>query len=246
MRRRNGRSGIGTRRSRRARGTLELPGAVLALAAATLLAGQPAGAAAQGIGGVALGPDGEPLVGVPVLLHRVDAGGGAMAGTDTTGPDGAFDFRLESADSALYFAALRYEGQLYVGPGTPAGSEPVTDYVLQVSPSTEVGAVGAAMTGPPGAGMGAPAPARPAQSTRSGGSSDAGAIWLVALLALAAAAAFIYTAPRYRRRRTRDALIELAGIENRLAAPASTLSEGEREQLEERHARLKEQLAPRA
>lgn len=241
MRGSNGNSRAG---ARGARGALELPGAIL-VAAAILLAGQPADAVAQGLSGVALDPEGAPLVGVPVLLHRVDAAGGAMAGTDTTGPDGAFGFRLESADSALYFAALRYEGQLYVGPGTPAGSEPVTDYVLQVSPSTEVGAVGAAMTGPPGGGAGAPAPARPARTTRSGGSSDAGAIWLVALLALAAAAAFIYTAPRYRRSRTRDALMELAGIENRLAQPSSALSAGEREELEERHARLKEQLAPR-
>jgi hypothetical protein len=62
---------------------------------------------------------------------------------------------------------------------------------------------------------------------------------------VAAAAVFVFTAPRYRRRRTRDALMEVAGIENRLARAADELSDEERERLQTRHDRLKEQLAPR-
>lgn len=189
---------------------------------------------------MALGPDGAPLVDVPVVLHRVGMGGGALAGTDTTDLNGAFEFALEAQDSSVYFAAVRYQGQLYVGPAAQGGGEPVTGYVLQVGPSSEVGAVGAALggaMGPP------PAAARPSQATRRTG-SDAGALWLVSLLALSAAGVFVYTAPKYRRRRTRDAVIEIARIENRLAGEGEELEPGERDRLAARRDQLKEQLAP--
>lgn len=194
---------------------------------------------AQEVTGVALDPDGQPMVDAPVVLHRVGGGGGAMAGVDTTGPEGAFRFTMAAGDSAVYFAAVRYEGRLYVGPAIQAGPEAVTGYVLQVGPASDIGAVGAALSG-------AAAPprtaARPA-TARGGG--DTGALWLVSLLALTAAAAFVLTAPRYRQRRTRDAVIEVARIENRLAGPADELSPEDRQRLKERRDRLKEQLAPR-
>lgn len=230
-------------RHERARPGATPPGAgsVLALGFALLL---PAGTAAQAIEGVALGPTGAPLDGVPVVLHRIGTTGGAMAGTDTTGSAGEFRFVLEAQDSAVYFAAVRYEGSLYIGPAIQAGADPLTEYVLQVSPEAEVGAVGSALSG---GGMGGmpqqPAAARPSRAT--GGSSDVGALWLVSLLALAAAGVFVYTAPRYRERQSREALVEVAGIENRLA-DESQLSADERARLEERRDRLKEQLAPPA
>lgn len=209
------------------------PRRLLALAVAIALAG-PGGLAAQELAGVALGPGGEPLTDVPVVLHRVGTAGGALAGTDTTGAAGEFRFRLP-ADSSIYFAALRYEGSLYIGPAVRAGDEPQTEYVLQVAPGAEVGAVGTALSN---AAAPAPATARPAPA-----STDAGAIALVTVLALTAAAVFLYTAPRYRRRRTREALVEVAGIENELEA--AELGPDERERLEARRDRLKEQLAPR-
>ncbi|NIQ56401.1 MAG: hypothetical protein GWN85_23900, partial [Gemmatimonadetes bacterium] len=58
---------------------------------------------AQELAGVALGPDGEPLAGVPVVLHRVGGGSGAFVATDTTTEEGGFQFAL-AADSAVYFA----------------------------------------------------------------------------------------------------------------------------------------------
>lgn len=195
---------------------------------------------AQEVTGVALDPAGQPMVDVPVVLHRVGGGGGAMAGVDTTGPDGTFRFTMAVGDSAVYFAAVRHEGRLYVGPAIHAAQEPVTGYVLQVGPASDMGAVGAALSGaaaPP------PTPARP-MAGRGGG--DTGAIWLVSLLALTAAAVFVLTAPRYRERRTRDAVIEVARLENRLAGPRDELSPEDRQQLTERRDRLKEQLAPRA
>lgn len=223
---------------------MRLPGPAWAMMAAVslaALAARPAGA--QELEGVALGPDGEPLVGVAVLLHRVDAAGGAMVGTDTTGANGEFSFAVAAGDSAVYFAALRYEGELYVGPAAQPAGGPVAGYVLQVGPESEIGAMASSLGG---GGL----PSGPAQTGPtvggSAGSSDAGALWLVALLALAAAAAFVLTAPRYRRRRTRDALIEVAKIENRLADTSVTLAPEERARLEARHDQLKEQLAPGA
>ena len=229
-----------TSRPEAAGATRALPlGAVVAIAA--LLAAPAVGstASAQEIAGVALGPDGAPLVEAPVVLHRVGMGGGAVAGRDTTGPNGEFRFPLATGDSSVYFAAVRYQDRLYVGPAAQGGGEPVTGYVLQVGPESEIGAVGAALggAGPP------PARARPSQATRQTG-SDTGALLLVSLLALSAAAAFIVTAPRYRRRRTREAVIEVAGIENRLDDPDQGLGADERERLEARRDQLKEQLAP--
>lgn len=194
---------------------------------------------AQEMTGVALDPDGQPLVDVPVVLHRVGGGGGAMAGVDTTGPDGAFRFTMTAGDSAVYFAALRHEGRLYIGPAIHAGQEPVTGYVLQVGPASDMGAVGAALSGA------AAPPATAARSPVRSGAGDRGALWLVSLLALTAAAVFVLTAPRYRERRTRDAVIEVARIENRLAGSSEELSAQDRQRLTERRDRLKEQLAPR-
>ncbi len=208
-------------------------------AALGLLLG-PAMAGAQELSGVALGPDRQPLADHTVILHRVGAGGGATAGSDTTNAVGEFSFTLDGDAQSAYFAALRYDGELYIGPAAD-GSQSITDYVLEVNPAAAIGNVGGVSRG------GALPPAQPPRQTAPGGgsmgSSDAGALWLVALLALGAAAVFVLTAPRYRRRRTRDAVIEVASIENRLAA--DELSEEERGRLQTRHDRLKEQLAPR-
>ncbi len=208
---------------------------LLALTASATLA-LPAGA--QELTGVALGPDGQGLAEVPVVLHRVGGGGGGFVATDTTDAEGGFRFALESADTAIYFAALRYDGRMYIGPALEAGGEPVSDYILQVEPGSEAGAVASALsgTGP------APMPARPAQAA-GGGGSDTGALLLVGFLALASVAAFLYAAPRYRQRRTRDAVIQLAAAENALADgpdPEDTA------RLEATRDGLRSQLAPRS
>lgn len=215
---------------------LALP--TLAFLTLALLALQPGDGAAQQLTGVALGPDGEPLAHHPVLLHRVNDTGGALAATDTTDGDGQFAFELDGNEQSAYFAALRFDDEIYIGP--PAqGDQDITGYVLDVSPSSSISAMTGAMTG-----GGMPPGQNPAPAPASGESSDLGALWLVALLAVGAAAAFVLTAPRYRRRRTRDALVELATLENRLVGPAE-LSDDERQRLAARRARLKEQLAPR-
>lgn len=200
----------------------------------------PSGARAQELAGVALGPDEEPLAGIPVILHQVGGGSGATVSTDTTDAEGGFRFVLEAEGGEIYFAAIRYGGSMYIGPAVEAGGEPVTGYILRVEPGSEAGAVASALSGPGPA----PTAARPAQASRTGGTSDLGAILLVALLAIGAAAAFMIAAPRYRRHRTRDALVRIATAENALADP--DVDRADRARLEATRERLRKQLAPRS
>lgn len=190
-------------------------------------------AAAQELTGVAIGPDGQPISGAPVALHRVGGGSGAFVGSDTTGPEGEFRFELQP-DSAVYFAALRYSGRMYIGPTVRPGTVPIADYVLRVDPANEAGAVASGMAGQ--------AQAPPPRTSAPPADSDAGALLLVGLLALAAAAAFFFAAPRYRHRRTREALIELAALENALA---DATEEDDTARLRADRDRLRASLAPR-
>ncbi len=194
-------------------------------------------ATAQELTGVALGPDGQPLGGEAVALHRVGGmGGGAFVATDTTSADGAFRFEL-GPDSAVYFAAIRYGGRMYIGPAVQPGTVPIADYLLQVDPANEAGAVATGLSS---------RPQTPPRTTSPGtavpSSSDAGALLLVGLLALGAATAFFFAAPRYRQRRTREALIELAAIENALA---DATDEDDTAELRADRDRLRAGLAPR-
>lgn len=85
------------------------------------------------IAGHAIDPQGQPLPGLEVLLHRVDEAGGASLGSATTDSTGAFSISAEAvADTqAVYFAAARLDGQLFIGPFVrdPDGSTP---YMLVV------------------------------------------------------------------------------------------------------------------
>lgn len=212
---------------------------ILAALAILALAALPAGSGAQELTGVAIGPDGNGLRGVPVVLHRVGGGGGGFVATDTTDEAGGFRFALERADAAIYFAALRYDDEVYIGPAFEAGGEPIGDYILQVEPGSEAGAVASALARPGPL----PAAARSAAGTAAGGVSDAGALLLVALLALAAVVTFLLAAPRYRDRRTRDALIEIAAAENAMAEGGEP---DEASRLQSTRDRLWNQLAPRS
>jgi hypothetical protein len=216
--------------------------ALVAVLALGLLSG---GLAAQEVRGVALDPQGEPLPGVVVALHRVgDMGAGANVASATTDEDGRFHFQVEEPDSALYFAAMRYGGSMYIGPPAMAGVQLVDDYILMVEPSAEAGAVASALAREPGMGGGIMGTAAHAPRPATGGQGGMDmALAAVGLLALVAAGLFITTAPRYRRRRTRDTLLEVATLENRLAEGPEP---EEREELERRRDQLRSRLAPSA
>ena len=220
-----------------------LPALLLALTAAALAA--PAAATAQEIAGVAVDAAGQPLAEVPVALHRVGGGGGASVAAATTDADGRFRFTIEALDSAVYFVAMRHDGRMYIGPPARGGAERVSGYVLRAAPEAEAGAVASALSGeaggplppdhpPLGAAQG-PGPGAP------GG--DTGAAWLVVVLAVVVAAVFVTTAPGYRRRRRREMVMELARIENRLAAAGPETDSAA--DLRRRDA-LRERLAPPA
>jgi hypothetical protein len=207
---------------------------VLAVAACT----GAAGAHAQEVRGVAVDGQGMPLPDVVVALHRIgDMGAGANVASTTTDHEGRFHFDV-AADSALYFAAMRYDERLYIGPPALAGAERVTGYVLAADPAAEAGAVASALSRTPAMVRGAEgATARP---TPPPGVNER-SLWLAALLALIGAAVFISTAPRYRRRRGREALVELATLENELEAATDA---EDRSELARRRDQLRERLAP--
>jgi 5-hydroxyisourate hydrolase-like protein (transthyretin family) len=218
--------------------TLGWAGHVVAalLGAAALMGVAGAPAAAQVLDGLALGPDGQPLPGVPVALHRVGGMGGSSVASATTDEEGRFQFEIQVADSAIYFAATRYEGKMYIGPAAQAGADPITNYVLRVEPSAEAGNMASSLSG-----MTPPTPvARPASATA--GESAPWVPWIVLVLALAAAATFLVTAPRSRLRRTRESMVQLARLENRLADPDF---DGDRDAVVARRDALRERLAPR-
>ena len=211
------------------------------LMAAFLGAFVPRAATGQEISGVALDQAGQPIPGIPVALHRVGGGGGgATVAATTTGEDGGFEFLIEALDSAVYFVAMRHDERMYIGPPARGGAERVTDYVIRAEPGSEAGAVASALSGSgpvPGAPL-APQAARPGM----GGGAGGGAVWFVVILAIVVAATFVTTAPGYRRKRSREMVMELARVENRLAAAgpdADTAADARRRD------ELRARLAPR-
>lgn len=193
-------------------------------------------AQAQELAGTAVDSAGRPLPSVPVALHRVGGGSGASVAAASTDRDGRFRFVIERPDSALYFVAMRHGERMYIGPPVRGGAERVMDYVVRAEAGNEVGAVASALGGRGAAPRTLAPPGPPA-------ASGEGAVWLLVVLALVVAAVFVTTAPAYRRRRGREMVMELARIENRLAAaaPGSDTTADQR-----RRESLRERLTPRA
>jgi len=103
---------------------------------ALLIALIPGAAAAQvlTLAGRAVDAAGAPLAGIEVLMHRVDGAGGARLASATTDDQGAFSLTAEVVDdtAAVYFAATRFEGQLFIGPFVRAPFDDSVPYVLVV------------------------------------------------------------------------------------------------------------------
>lgn len=175
-------------------------------------------AAGQEIAGLALDSAGRPLARVPVALHRIGGGGGATVAATTTDAEGRFRFALDTADSAVYFVAMRHEGRLFIGPPARGGADAITDYVVRADPASEAGAVASALSGSGAPPPGAASPSGQGIGASAGPQGGAGAVWFVVLLAVAVAVVFLTTAPAYRERRKREMLLELASIETRMAA----------------------------
>jgi hypothetical protein len=174
--------------------------------------------------GRVIGPDSEAVSDQRILLHRVGAGEAANVAETRTGAGGEFVLRAvaEQDTSVIFFAALMYEGELYMGPMFRAGGEVPGEQVIQVGiPGTSATAM------LEGSGQAGAIPmGRPATNRN----------WLllaIPLLGVAAVAVYALV-PRSRIAADRALLISIAEIDERLmtAPPAQReLLAGERERL---------------
>jgi hypothetical protein len=172
------------------------------------------------ITGIVTDPQGAPVPDLHVLLHRVAGAGGASLGSALTDSTGAFSISAEAVSdtSAIYFAAARLDGELYIGPfvSEPDGSTP---YVLVVG--GDAVPIGPAMN-----------PPLPPVSPGGGPRRQLLVILpLLALLGVATWAIMRGVRPPPERR----ALVRLAMIDEELAGSGDA-------QLERERVRLMEQL----
>jgi hypothetical protein len=89
------------------------------------------------VGGLAVDTAGRPVTGIDVVLHRYSmATGGALLGSVTTDSTGRFVLRATEAldTSAIYFAAARVEGELYIGPFVRAPGDDAYEIVIGGEP----------------------------------------------------------------------------------------------------------------
>lgn len=115
-----------------------------ALAAAVFALAQAAPAASQAqelAGRVVHGVEEAGIEGARVELHRVTETGGGIVDSTTSGPDGAFRFRLPGDEGRpLFLAAARYEDVRYFGPPRHAGMDAAEPYEVLVYDTAAVGA----------------------------------------------------------------------------------------------------------
>lgn len=162
-------------------------------------------AAQTEITGRVLDPQDQPVAGIEVILHAVTEATGSDVDKDSTRATGEFTLNAGSTNpNAVYFVAVVYNGELYIGdllrPPFPLDQEYVVRVgVNPVDISAEQGGI-------------APSPAE-AQRDRSRGI----VVVVAALLVIAALIALALSRRPPARRRW---LVELARIEDDLASDA--------------------------
>lgn len=182
------------------------------------------------IAGHAIDPQGQPMAGLEVLLHRVDGSSGSSLGSAVTDSVGAFSITAEAAadTQAIYFAAARVDGELYIGPFVRQPTGTGAPYMLVVG--GEPVSLGPAMPGAvPSAVPGALPPVSPGGGTRR---QLLVLLPLIGLLGVAGWALTRGTRPPARRR----TLTRLAAIDEDLG------QDGSDPELESERARLVERL----
>ncbi len=200
-------------------------------------------AAAQGaatpVDGRILDTAGKPVPDIAVSLHRVGPAGGTQVGVDTTDAEGRFHFAaVSTGPGEVLFAAVRYEGELYVGQPLEAAM-PRNDYEIEVG--NRANAVNLGPVTSPQAEPAAPVPQPVLQR-------NATRFWAgIVLLALAAGAFLLLRRPARRGAppEWRRTLMELAAVEERLDAlgdPGAGGDAGERARYEHLRARLHARL----
>jgi hypothetical protein len=195
---------------------------VLLLILAALIGSAPLHAQST-ISGRVVDPGNKPVSNVEVLLHAITESAGSQVDKDTSRADGRFDLRVTSVDpKSIYFVAVTYNGQLYMGdmlrPPFPSGQE----YIVQVGVNPVD--FGASAATPPAT--------VPLQQTDD---RVAGAV--VIALAIAVIAALMIVVLRRRPPEHRRLLVELARIENDIAAASAA-----EPALEKRRSELRDRL----
>ncbi len=171
--------------------------------------------------GRAVDTQGRPVAQQEVVLHRVSGREGARVGADTTDSRGGFTISAnETVDTgAVYFAAARADGKLYVGPFVHLPVDAASPYTLVVG-----GTPVSFDTPLPDAGTGA---AGATAATASAPASSPAPL-IAALLTIAAVIALLRLARSGRPPARRRDLIRLAVLDEE-AAEAALSSEQRRE-----------------
>lgn len=200
---------------------------VIALAFA-VLGVREAAAQEMTIRGQVLGPDDAPLADHRVVLHRVDASGGATIAETQSDASGRFELRAAPTPdtSAVYFVASRYMEELYIGPMFRQDDPMAAEQTLQVG----VAATSASAM------MGGDETLPPRQVGRPATSRN----WLLLIVPLVGlvAVAIYALVPRNRIAPQRTLLIRVAELDERL----ETAPPAQRESLLEERRQLMAQL----
>jgi hypothetical protein len=177
--------------------------------------------------GQVIGPDGSGVSGQRVVLHRVDASGGATIAETLSAETGRFELRAPAVTdtAAVYFVASRYDGELYIGPPFRPGQGEAAEQVVHVG-LPEMSATALMSGDQPGLmPMGRPATSRN---------------WLLLVIPLlgVAAVAVYALVPRGRIPHERSLVIRVAELDERM----STAPDAQRESLLAERQRLMAQL----
>jgi hypothetical protein len=177
--------------------------------------------------------EGRPVVGIEVALHRVTPAGGATVARGTTAADGGFVLPIPGIDDgedAIYFAATRLDGRLYIGElfrrDPPAG----TYEILAAGPGMQ-----GVERGPPDLALPGSGQAGPARWPLVAG--------VTLLLALGCGLTIrSATGDARRARRQRTLLLEIASLDEALARRGGDTDPDEHEQYLRHRARLQDRL----
>jgi len=193
-----------------------------------MLATAPASARQQPftLSGRVVDQQGQPVAGLEVLLHRVAGQDGASIGQARSDENGSFRFRIDETPpaDAVYFAAARFNEQMYIGPFEKPPIDSLQPYEIVVG----------------GEPISFDAPVMPATGTAGGAlQSPVGpSRWTLALIPLLAVLGLAVAIALSRRRQLqrRHLLIRLAVLEEQAAA------RGDTEGLRQERARILDQL----
>ena len=183
--------------------TLRLRAALLILAA---LSGSAPLNAQSVISGRVVDPGNKPVANVEVLLHAITESSGSQIDKDTSRNDGRFELRVNSVDpKSIYFVAVTYNGQLYMGdmlrPPFPSGQE----YIVQVG------------VNPVDFGASSAPPSTNVEFAPGDRADDGRAGTIVIVVAIAVIAGVIIVVLHRRPPEHRRLLVELARIEDEIA-----------------------------